>query len=275
MREGVRGLYAGLSPALIGSTVSWGIYFQVYDNAKERYRRSLRLETASLPSHLHLASAAEAGAVVSLITNPIWVVKTRLSLQHGGGAGAGGAGVKIPSAAAAPYKGFFDAMIRIAGTEGLPGLYKGFAPSLFLVSHGAIQFTAYERLKKAVSDARKGTGENAGSVIGAGEPTAFECAWLGVASKLIASVATYPSQVVRSRMQQRGNAGAQGGGSEEVRRRYLGFFQSLRCVARREGLGGLYKGMVPNVLRTLPSSGVTFMVYESTRSFLSRGREED
>jgi solute carrier family 25 folate transporter 32 len=33
--------------------------------------------------------------------------------------------------------------------------------------------------------------------------------------------------------------------------------------------------MVPNVLRTLPSSGVTFMVYESTRSFLSRGREED
>ena len=93
--------------------------------------------------------------------------------------------------------------------------------------------------------------------------------------ELIASVATYPSQVVRSRMQQRGNAGAQGGGSEEVRRRYLGFFQSLRCVARREGLGGLYKGMVPNVLRTLPSSGVTFMVYESTRSFLSRGREED
>ena len=80
MREGVRGLYAGLSPALIGSTVSWGIYFQVYDNAKERYRRSLRLETASLPSHLHLASAAEAGAVVSLITNPIWVVKTRLAL---------------------------------------------------------------------------------------------------------------------------------------------------------------------------------------------------
>ena len=63
--------------------------------------------------------------MVSLITNPIWVVKTRLALQHGGGAGAGGAGVKIPSAAAAPYKGFFDAMIRIAGTEGLPGLYKG------------------------------------------------------------------------------------------------------------------------------------------------------
>ncbi len=213
--------------------------------------------------------------MVSLITNPIWVVKTRLALQHGGGGGA-----KISSMSGnvvAPYAGFFDAMGRIARTEGVTGLYKGFAPSLFLVSHGAVQFTAYERLKRAAADARRGGGVDR---VGSGhsdeaEPTAFECAWLGVASKLIASAATYPSQVVRSRMQQRGNADVGVGGSEEVRRRYLGFFSSLRCVVRREGFSGLYKGMVPNVLRTLPSSGVTFMVYESTRSFLSRGREDE
>lgn len=55
-----------------------------------------------------------------------------------------------------------------------------------------------------------------------------------------------------------------------ARRHYPpGYFQSLRCVLRREGALGLYKGMVPNVLRTLPSSGVTFLVYESTRSFLT------
>ncbi len=211
--------------------------------------------------------------MVSLITNPIWVVKTRLALQHGGGAGA-----KISSSGnrVAPYAGFFDAMGRIARTEGVAGLYKGFAPSLFLVSHGAIQFTAYERLKRAATDARRGGVDRVGSGhFGEAEPTAFECAWLGVASKLIASAATYPSQVVRSRMQQRGNADVGVGGSEEVRRRYLGFFSSLRCVVRREGFSGLYKGMVPNVLRTLPSSGVTFMVYESTRSFLSRGREDE
>ena len=89
---------------------------------------------------------------MSLITNPIWVVKTRLALQHGGGA-------KISSMSGnnnAPYAGFFDAMGRIARTEGVAGLYKGFTPSLFLVSHGAIQFTAYERLKRAAADARRG-----------------------------------------------------------------------------------------------------------------------
>ena len=212
--------------------------------------------------------------MVSLITNPIWVVKTRLALQHGGG--GGGAKISSNVSSNAPYAGFFDAMGRIARTEGVAGLYKGFAPSLFLVSHGAIQFTAYERLKRAATDARRGAFDRVGSGhFGEAEPTAFECAWLGVASKLIASAATYPSQVVRSRMQQRGNADVGVGGSEEVRRRYLGFYSSLRCVVRREGFGGLYKGMVPNVLRTLPSSGVTFMVYESTRSFLSRGREDE
>ena len=171
--------------------------------------------------------------MVSLITNPIWVVKTRLALQHGGG----GRGAKISSnvSSNAPYAGFFDAMGRIARTEGVAGLYKGFAPSLFLVSHGAIQFTAYERLKRAAADARRGGVNGVGSrSFGDAEPTAFECAWLGVASKLIASAATYPSQVVRSRMQQRGNADVGVGGSEEVRRRYrILLLSSLRGAARR------------------------------------------
>ena len=78
-QEGARGFYAGVVPAVVGSTVSWGVYFTCYNNAKARYRRAHDLE--HLPSHLHLASAAEAGLVVSLATNPIWVVKTRLQLQ--------------------------------------------------------------------------------------------------------------------------------------------------------------------------------------------------
>jgi hypothetical protein len=114
-----------------------------------------------------------------------------------------------------------------------------------------------------------------------GELSAWECAWLGVASKLFASAITYPSQVVRSRIQQRTTAGAAAETSAATSAsgsgwapRYTGYFQSLRCVVRREGVRGLYKGMVPNVLRTLPSSGVTFLVYESTRNFLSPKEDE-
>ena len=34
-------------------------------------------------------------------------------------------------------------------------------------------------------------------------------------------------------------------------------------LLQREGLGGLYKGLAPNVLRVMPQSALTFLVYES------------
>ena len=34
--EGIKGLYSGLTPAIIGSCASWGGYFYFYENAKKR-----------------------------------------------------------------------------------------------------------------------------------------------------------------------------------------------------------------------------------------------
>ena len=276
-QEGARGFYAGVVPAVVGSTVSWGVYFTCYNNAKARYRRAHDLE--HLPSHLHLASAAEAGLVVSLATNPIWVVKTRLQLQKKRDASA----TSNPTAVR-PYRGFADALAQIARTEGVAGLYKGLGPSVFLVSHGALQFAAYERLRlwrTRTPSAETTTRErpNGPTDLGAPRlvpPSAFECAWLGVASKLFASTVTYPSQVVRARMQQRREAETSDANAPLRKRAppYDSFSRSLRDIVRREGASGLYKGMVPNVLRTLPSSGVTFMIYESVRSFLGEEDEE-
>jgi solute carrier family 25 folate transporter 32 len=71
---------------------------------------------------LHLLSAAEAGSVVCVLTNPVWLVKTRLQLQgpaHG---------------THQPYTGFYDALRSILKEEGWRGLYKGLGPGLVLVS---------------------------------------------------------------------------------------------------------------------------------------------
>ena len=56
------------------------------------------------------------------------------------------------------------------------------------VSHGAIQFMVYEELKKAAR------GSLSTKIGGSGELGSAEISFMGAASKLVASIATYPSQ---------------------------------------------------------------------------------
>ena len=62
------------------------------------------------------------------------------------------------------------------------------------------------------------------------------------------------TQVIRSRLQQRQQAGRS--------ILYNDSWTTLRLTLRREGVGGLYKGVFPNILRVLPSSALTLLVYE-------------
>ena len=109
------------------------------------------------------------------VTNPIWLVKTRLQLQ------VNGVGDQKH------YQGFRDAVQTILKEEGVLGLYRGFIPALFLTSHGAIQFAVYEEMKIAF---RTFTGEDAGK-----QPPWVSMA-MGGLSKICASTFTYPYQVI-------------------------------------------------------------------------------
>ena len=94
-QAGFRGFYRGLGPTLGGYLPTWGIYFTVYDLVKDRlgdWSRSRTggeccVSTSSLilnSAHpgaetalLHVIAAMTAGATGTILTNPLWVVKTR------------------------------------------------------------------------------------------------------------------------------------------------------------------------------------------------------
>ncbi|MCL7027906.1 hypothetical protein MKW94_017303 [Papaver nudicaule] len=248
--EGMKGLYAGFHPAVLGSTVSWGLYFFFYNRAKQRYSKG---GTEKLSAGYHLVSAAEAGGLVCLFTNPIWLVKTRLQLQ-------------TPLHQTRPYSGFYDALRTILREEGVSALYKGMGPGLLLqVSHGAIQFTVYEELRKLLLGF-KGKGGKANT------PddkllNSVDYGLLGASSKVSAMLLTYPYQVIRARIQQRpGNDGIP---------KYMSSWHVVKDTVRFEGFPGFYKGITSNLLKNVPAASITFVVYENVLNIFKRARRKD
>ena len=70
----------------------------------------------------HLVAASTAGIVTLAMTNPIWVIKTRLCLQYGLDPGSA-SGTTTTSRPTVHYNGMIDAFKKISKIEGLRGLY--------------------------------------------------------------------------------------------------------------------------------------------------------
>lgn len=239
-QEGVRGFYKGVTPNVAGAGSAWGLYFLFYSTIKNEMQEG-NSKTGLAPG-MHMLAAAQSGVLTLAMTNPIWVVKTRLCLQYDAVAtsGVGGDGKKT-------YKGMLDAFYKIGRYEGMRGLYKGFVPGLWGVSHGAIQFMAYEELKSRYNRYKEQPIDS--------KLAAAEYIFFAALSKLIAAVSTYPYQVVRARLQDQNS-------------HHNRALECIRDTYRNEGVKGFYKGLVPNLTRVVPACAICFVVYEKVSAYL-------
>ncbi|XP_061182310.1 solute carrier family 25 member 32-like isoform X1 [Saccostrea echinata] len=230
--SGFTGLYQGVKPNVLGSASSWGFYFMFYNSIKTFMQDG---DTkVDLGAGKHTLAASGAGLLTLVLTNPLWVVKTRLCLQYE---------TNITSIKPEKYySGMIDALYKIYKYEGVLGLYKGFIPGMFGISHGAIQFVCYEEMKTKYNNFKQRPIDYR---LNSAEYIAF-----AALSKIIAATVTYPYQVVRSRLQ-------------DQHRSYTGISDVIRQIYRYEGLWAFYKGLTPNLLRVTPACCITFVVYEN------------
>ena len=155
--EGIAGLYQGLAPALIGSSISWGGFFFVYEGFKKelRRRKATHSENVTLTPLDNFVLACASGGVMVGLTNPIWLIKLRMQLQMKNAS-------QLVHTSAKPYNGMLDAARTIVREEGFLALYKGSGPALLLTSHGGVQFVVYEFLRKHFHYARAKREDNTG-----------------------------------------------------------------------------------------------------------------
>ncbi|PQE04071.1 thiamine pyrophosphate carrier 1 protein [Rutstroemia sp. NJR-2017a BVV2] len=147
------------------------------------------------------------------------------------------------------YKGTLPTIKHILREEGLTGLWKGNIPAeLMYVSYSAIQFTTYRSVTLGLQTA---VGEHQ-------MPAAVESFIAGACAGAVATTATYPLDLLRTRF------AAQG--TEKV---YSSLRGSIRDIARNEGPRGFFQGLGAGVGQIIPYMGIFFATYETLRLPLS------
>lgn len=287
--EGIRGLYRGLGPTILGYLPTWAIYFTAYDYCKSHWADELGIllyifftrHVTNTYIHtslghdkewlLHISSAMSAGVASSVLTNPLWVIKTRLmvnllSYRRFFLECTNIIYIYIQTQnerTAYRYNNTLHAFITIAKEEGFRGYYKGLGPSLIGISHVAVQFPLYERLKVVFRKCYKckiplthkkkqltfSLKKDVDRDIVSGSSSILLASSL---SKMAASLATYPHEVIRTRLQ------------NQTRKpyKYQGIVHAIKIISKEEGIRGFYKGLSTNLVRTVPSSAMTILTYE-------------
>ncbi|KAJ8071421.1 hypothetical protein OCU04_001742 [Sclerotinia nivalis] len=242
-REGIKGLYAGLDSALFGISVTNFVYYYWYEWTRSGFEKAaLKTGRASkkLTTIESMIAGAIAGSATVLLTNPIWVVNTRMTTRKRNKETDGSFLPGVKPSKAPTTLGTLLALLR---DEGPQALFSGVLPALVLVINPILQYTIFEQLKNVIEKKKRVT------------PTlAF---LLGALGKLFATSITYPYITVKSRM----HVAGRDGGKESM-------IQGMKRILKEEGYEGFYKGIAPKVSQSVMTAALLFafkdVLYEQT-----------
>ncbi|AGO13822.1 AaceriAGL047Cp [[Ashbya] aceris (nom. inval.)] len=240
--EGVKGLFRGNGINCLRIFPYSAVQYAVYEFCKTRLFHAGQEDHQQLRSWERLVGGALGGGASVLVTYPLDLVRTRLSIQTANLA-------KLHRSKAQDIRrppGIVELLRRIFHEEGgLRGWYRGVYPtSLGVVPFVALNFALYERLKALVP-----------RDCDAGSAAAAKLA-IGAVSGGIAQTVIYPFDLLRRRFQ------VLTMGQSELGFRYASVADALSTIGRQEGLRGFYKGLTANLVKVVPAMAVQWFVYE-------------
>ncbi|KAH8245750.1 hypothetical protein KR038_004169 [Drosophila bunnanda] len=208
--------------------------FAVYEQMKQLIRGKDTSRQMSITERF--CAGAAAGGISQTIIYPMEVLKTRLALRKTG-----------------QYAGIVDAAAKIYRQEGVRSFYRGYVPNILgILPHAGIDLALYETLKRRYTASRESTET----------PSFLVLLGCGSTSSALGQLCSYPLALVRTRLQAQA---AETIANQEARRQKqipLTMRGQFRKIVNQEGLGGLYRGIMPNFLKVLPAVSISYVVYE-------------
>lgn len=247
--EGIRGLQAGLAPAILFQVAMNGTRLGSFHTVQSSIEqlllamqpatagddRSAANRTAAAMTSRFLAGLS-CGVLGAVIAHPLYLVKSRLQSQS----------PVFQARQSFQYRGMWDGLQTIFRQErGVRGLFRGVEAAAARVGAGsALQLTSYHTWKEVFEDRLPWLQGTA----------------LHIAASLAASVITCagmtPFDVVTTRYMQ---------ASDGI---YSSPVDCFRKTVRAEGLLGLYKGFFALYMRLGPHTVLTFVFLEQFRRLL-------
>eukprot|EP01116_Phalansterium_solitarium_P004197 TRINITY_DN15119_c0_g1_i1.p1 TRINITY_DN15119_c0_g1~~TRINITY_DN15119_c0_g1_i1.p1 ORF type:complete len:307 (-),score=27.26 TRINITY_DN15119_c0_g1_i1:145-1065(-) len=187
--------------------------------------------------------------VAEACTFPIDITKTRLQIQG-----------ELVRLHAAEKRGALSTAALIVREEGVRGIFRGLSPAVARHwVYSPIRIVMYEQLRHGLAE-----------VDADGKPrplSIWRAMAAGATSGAIGQLVASPTDLIKVRMQADGRLVKQGHPA-----RYTGIFDALVKVSRQEGLGGLWRGWLPNVQRAaLVNLGELATYDTSKRAILGSG----
>jgi len=229
---GFRAFFRGNGTNVLRIAPETSCKFLVYDKMKELISRDIEH-----PAMLErLACGGVAGFVSQTFVYPLQITKTRLNIAPTG-----------------TYNGIFDTMRQIVRKEGMMSLFKGLgASTMGIIPYASVDLAVYNALKDEYCE-RYST-----------DPSIMTLLACGSVSCISGQIVSYPLQRIRTLLQVQGMAG-----------RETEFNGTLDCAVktlRSAGVVGLYRGMLPNMLKSVPAIAISYATFEKMKSAIDNFR---
>ncbi|KAL3487053.1 mitochondrial carrier domain-containing protein [Aspergillus germanicus] len=271
-QEGIlRGLYGGVTPALLGSFPGTLIFFGVYEFTKRKM-----LDAGINANVAYLSGGFFADLAASIVYVPSEVLKTRLQLQ--------GRFNNPYFKSGYNYRSTTDAFRTIVRQEGFSALFYGYKATIFRdLPFSALQFAFYEQeqriAKEWVGSREIGLGlEVFTAATAGGMAGVITCPMDVVKTRIQTQQNPEPTQTAppKPQMDQRSKTGvrtqsraisttapvASPAPPGQIPLDTSSFFKSLRIIYQTEGIAGWFRGVGPRGVWTSIQSGTMLVMYQ-------------
>lgn len=220
--HGIKGLYAGAGPLIVGSSGKQAARWTAYTTVADQFRDEKG--KISLVHNMFAGVCAGASEAILAVT-PMETIKTRVADGQRKGTGM--------------YKGSFDATIKIIRSEGPMGIYRGVVPTIMKQStNQMVRFPVQAGFMTMF--------------VGEDPVKRANPLWNGLAGAMAGAVSvlvTMPQDTVKTRMQ------------GEDAKLYKGTVDCFKQILKNDGPAFFFAGTLPRLVRVSLDVGITFTIF--------------